>query len=232
MVKGLLEEVADRVKPEYLSKHRVFGEKKFKMHRQILYHSFKRVRKEDRSKFLQYFRAIDHMMGDVLYIKRIHTSLHAHPKVMFIGQQSHANTIAQYLKHGLKWEVVYEQPAAGLNMPVEMESLNKCLSSFKKRKRNRKKKNKNAQSSQAESKAKTNTTPESAAAAGGNTAKSLTGAEKVFAENESKSMKKGDSAAASSDAQAVVDTPLSEKPSSEATSKNTKPPAEKAAVSE
>ncbi|GAB5372573.1 hypothetical protein AAMO2058_001677300 [Amorphochlora amoebiformis] len=136
MVKGLLETLTEKTEQEYLITHQIFGEKKL-MQRQILYHSFKKCRESDRNKFLLYFRHLDHMIEDVLYIKALHTSLNTSSRFLFIASQTHAHTMSQYLIHGAGFEKEFSVEHRSDNASVELKALAQALDALKKRKKKR-----------------------------------------------------------------------------------------------
>mmetsp|Transcript_17122 Transcript_17122/g.30674 ORF Transcript_17122/g.30674 Transcript_17122/m.30674 type:complete len:353 (+) Transcript_17122:96-1154(+) len=143
MVKSLLEAVSEKVSEENIRTHKAFGERKLNLQRQILYHSFKRCKPDNRQAFLVYFRNIDHMLGDILYVKAIHAALASSSKIMFVAKQSHGHTIGQYLKLGEKYESVFDVPHRADNDHVDYKDLGTCLESLKKKKKKKRNKKKN-----------------------------------------------------------------------------------------
>eukprot|EP00468_Gymnochlora_sp_CCMP2014_P006583 CAMPEP_0167756272 /NCGR_PEP_ID=MMETSP0110_2-20121227/9291_1 /TAXON_ID=629695 /ORGANISM="Gymnochlora sp., Strain CCMP2014" /LENGTH=294 /DNA_ID=CAMNT_0007642359 /DNA_START=3 /DNA_END=884 /DNA_ORIENTATION=+ len=127
MVKALIETITERATESFIKRQKFLGGERVNMQKQIVYHSFKNSRPENRHRFVGYFRNTDHMMGDILYIKSIHDALNSHSKIFFMGPQSHAQTVSQYLIHGLKYETVFQVPHRSDNRSIELPAIAKTL---------------------------------------------------------------------------------------------------------
>eukprot|EP00466_Bigelowiella_natans_P016310 jgi/Bigna1/91424/estExt_fgenesh1_pg.C_1000039 len=142
IVKGLIEVMEERTQDEYVRSHKVFGERKLSMQRKVLHHSFRRCRPLHEVWEEEKEEGPDHMFGDILFIKAIHSALIANPKVLFLGKQSHANTISQYLVRGIGYEEVFKVEHMSDNRPVDIQDIRKALEALLKKKKKKKKKNK------------------------------------------------------------------------------------------